>query len=403
MKKKNKAAVPLIAVILVLALVFCTACGKTAEYGKILKVDTTEDENSSKENVFTPVKDNLGYQYQKVRHPRAYMNLNVPAAWNVKMHNARHLEIISPKDDPQIPGVTLHILSDYSLSNENHDTVGLYGKLFEKDLMGMYYTIDGNYRQTGYASPTSQDTDTSFSKRADMLSFCEIEDVNLKHQSSGTSPAEECNALQYYVKWSDIPVVFSAVCKKDDTEKIKRLLTYMVSSITYTNAAIDTVRMVKYDGLTFPVPNGFVKKEENVYLADYKTSSSCSGMGIAVYCAPEKVSAESIMFDYAKDMSAAFLPGGTSGYENIYSCPAQSESVTIDGTSADIYTATATIISNKSKPGDFYISGQTWYLTIYALAPDDNGQKLIVIWSQDSQVKLLNTIKQMVKERVKID
>lgn len=404
MNRKNKKVFEYTVGILCLAMMMCTACGNKAEYGEIQKVDISENTDLQKENVFTPVDDDLGYQYQKVSCPRAYMKINVPAGWDVKSHNARHLEIKSSSEDPQIAGLTMHILFDFSLTNENHDTVGMYGKLFEQDLMGLFFNIDGKkYRQAGYASPSSQDTDTSFTDRTDMISFAEIKNINLTHQSSGRCPEDTCTALQYYVKWADTPMVLSTICKATEANKVKKLMTYMVSSITYEASGINSTKQVSYDGISILVPNGFNKKAENIYQADYAESTACSGMGIAIYDVAEKINAESVMFTYAKKMAAAFLPGKGANYNNVYSCTGNGESLTIDGQTVQAYTATASIIRTNYKPGDFYTTGQTWYLTIYALPPGDENQKAIVIWSQDSQVKMLGSVQRLIEERTGIN
>lgn len=405
MNQRNKKSKIFICILVLAMMMIGSACSDKAEYGEIQKVDINEDADHEGENVFTPVDEDLGYQYQKVLCPRAYMKMNVPAGWDVKMRNARHLEIQSPSEDPQIAGLTMHILFDFSLSNENRDTVGMYGKLFEQDLMGLYFNIDGKkYRQAGYASPSSQDTETSFTKRTDLISLSEIKDINLIHQSSGRSPQTTCTALQYYVRWADTPMVLSTICKDEDADRVKQLMTYMVSSITYEAAGISSVELVSYDGITFPVPNGFSKKTDNVYQADYSASSACSGMGIAVYNVDDKISAENIMFSYAKKMAAAFLPGNGMKYNNIYSCTGNSEPLSISGREVEVYTATASIMRNQYKPGDFYTTGQTWYLTVYAFPPNDNNsQKAIVIWSQDSQVKMLDTVRRLIEGRAEFD
>ncbi len=399
----SKRRYKLVVIFLILCVLLSLAgCKKDVDYGEIKEVDVTEPIDSEAENVFTPLDDNLGYSYKTVRHPRACMSFEVPNGWDIVFKNGRHIEITAPDNDPQLPGVTIHLLSCYTLDGEFHDTVGSYSEIFDEELSGLYFNIDGKkFRRTGYRPPAVQDTDASFTERKDMVSLAEFDNLSMVN-STGMLCESPCAGFAYYVKWAQYPTVFSSVCKDELKPVLKRLLSYMVSSIQHQSQKITASRTITYDGLIFSVPKGFQNKKdaENIFLCDYETSSVCSGMGVGVFKTQDSVDAQSIMFTYADKIALSFLPNQT--YHNVYSCLPVIDSIKVAGKSAERFTASCTIMPKKASAGDFYLSGQTWYLTIYALPYDGKEQSLIAIWSQDSQGTELETVQRLIEQHTTV-
>ena len=400
-KNKNSKIVTLMCVILL--ILSLSPCEKKAEFGEIEDIEINETEDYAEENIFKPVDDDLGYEYKVFRHPRAYMQFQYPAGWTLSVDSARHLTFQAPADDPQLPGITIHVLHDFGMGHMYRDTVGSYGQIFDSDTHAIYYKLeDSYYRQSGYTAPASQETDTSFSNRPDTLSKAIFKNVNMVHQSMGTMPKEKCDIVQYYVKWADIPTVFSVAGNNECTDKMESLLTYMVSSITYLRDEITTTQNITYDDITIPVPSWFVKREENIFYSDFKESTCCSGMGVGIFHTSEELTPENVMFTYAEKMSQYFLPGKGKAYNNGYSCMRKDGTTNINGKTADIFTVTVTILPVQDSPAEFYTGGQTWYLTIYSFPSEDKGYSQIAIWSQDSQVEYLYSLRQNIETRAKV-
>lgn len=405
MNKKKILSASLLITCLALTLPGCSKDkDKEKELGTFEDVIVSETEDLSEENVFKAVDEPLGYQYKKIKHPRAYMSFSVPSDWDVDFPNARAVKITAPEDDLMLPDLTLYLISSYSMDGSYHDTVGSYGKVFETDLSELYFPIEGrSIRRTGQTSPDSISSDTDITDRGDLLSLSITDDIAVRDPVSGKIPENPCTAISYYINWAQQPAVFTTICPQEKKESVQKLMQYMVSSITMLPQTSLSAKELTYDNITLAVPSEFapVSGMENVFLSPSKKSLATSGMGVAVYKAEKELTEESIMFDYGERMSEGFLPKGT--YYNMISCFAvDTKKANIDGKDAKVYTASCTVMPKKAESADFYMPGQMWYMTIYALPQDEDGQQCIVIWSQDSQGRYLDAIKKLVEERTKI-
>lgn len=305
-------------ILLVMMVALVTAsfsgCKKEPEAGTIDDVDlSVPKEEESEKNVFTKYMSPYdGYEYDKVKFRVANMQFDVPVTWGVNEVNSRYISILTPDDDPLLPGVTINVLASYGsdvdtdeYSGEtNNDNSRYFSNLFKEEIPGLTFTVDGKRAHLRhYVAEDAIHNGLDFAGGEGSYDATTLESENITMVDSGSNYySGQYTMVATYVKWDHSPYCFVAVVPKAYIKIGRQMLEYMASSITYLPYPSEGCRKVSYDEVSMEVPNSFLPEEnaENFYTSDLWDNSSTAGMMTCVLRA-DGYTAKDITADVIRD------------------------------------------------------------------------------------------------------
>ena len=282
----------MLSLVLCFSVIGCLAgCqDKGEDYGEItnVKIQESPDEKYEEDLIFVEAKDDLGYAYKEIDSKRAQMKFKIPKDWTVRQANQRYIQVVSPNEDPLLPGATLNIQHDFSpLPEYGNNTPSEFESLFTTERGEMKYTLDGEdgFVHSYMGSPTKVVEHTEISSQENNNCLCVYEDAGIFKYMLGNIAPYKCTALYDYVKWKDLPHCFSIVCNAKYQENAEKLLTYILSSIKLSKAKVGATKEETINGVTLTVPKEFERIEKGkatVLRASLEKTSYFSGCALAV-------------------------------------------------------------------------------------------------------------------------
>lgn len=275
---------------LCLASSLFAGCGAENEYGDISDVDISEEATQTYEedSIFIEADDDLGYNYVECDSKKAQMRFQIPANWEIAKQTQRYIQIVSPEDDPIIPGCTLNIQHRFGeLSEYENNTPSEFEELFTTERSVMEYTLDGTkgYVHSHLGSPTKVVEHTEISSEENTTCLCVYENAWVFKNYLGDKAPYTCTAMYEYVKWENQANCFSLICNSEHQENAEKLLTYITSTIKLSPVTVGTTKQEKIGDITFTVPKEFEKTgngENAILRAPLDGSSYFGGSAIAV-------------------------------------------------------------------------------------------------------------------------
>lgn len=399
-------------ILTLLLILSFSSCSKNddSEQGNINNVETSKDADYEEQNYFTQLKDELGYNYVRIKNERAHVSFDVPKDWKVTVKNARHIVMQAPEDDEVLPGITLHCYNAYYTDSTTLDisTVGSYDRYFQFDLPLSEFMFDGNnYAMYDLTTPYTVNTDTRFTNGIDTVTSIQYYDnVSFYKTTTHDSLGKETGLYAYYVNWQGTPTLFTAAFYRDYKEECLSLLNYMVSSMKYTEGATVTkTKEFSAGDVTMNVLDIFEKTDaQNILAVDSDDTSKYSGFKIGVFHIDEEdLSTYDVMEKYGKSIIRHFTRGNIEEQFEILNSPGTSEENVGNATKTYCYTILNSYGLKIDAPYnaiDYYLGDSTFYTTYYILDTKDKGSNIICIFWPKNQVKEAAQIEEIIEKSI---
>ena len=397
-----------------LSFSFLTACKDNNEEGKLNEVEIEEEDNSvtheasKKDELFTLLEEPFGYDYKTIKNERADMQFQYPSDWDATIHNARHIEINPNKDDNNFSTLTLHILYKYNMGDDSvKEFVANYDQYFEDDIIGLNYKIDNrnDYHESTYVTPTTQETDNSYTTDPNRISLGIRDNIYISNDL-GYAPEGEYTGLYYSVYWDHYPCVITTVCKTSELEKAKKMLHYMVSSISHVEKNTTKIDATyTYEDMTITLPDSFKQNEENpnIFTASEKELSKYAGMNVGLFEIDENVDDIEFAFNYAPVAARTFMNNRSGKDQNGYAPNTKTTPISIGGKEGKEFLSTCTIRMGNPANGEFYANGDTYFLHNIMLNAENGKQKVLTIWYLDGQVFTEHELFKEIKSKIRFN
>lgn len=274
-------------------------CSKEPEYGTVEDIDVSEiTEDPAEKDIFSdydvPYYYNEGYD--EVFFKKANMKFAVPSTWRVTVHNSRYISLLSPSDDPFLPGTTVNILASYGtdiepndMSNVTHNDNSMYfSNYFREELPGLTFNLYGNGIQGNLRKYYGEDAihnglDFAGGEGSTLATTLEVDSVVMIGENSKYY-TDEYSMVATYVNWDHSPFCFAAVVPIGYNIEGRAMLEFMASTIEYVNYDSERCNRVSYEDFSMDVPNSFaaVNNSENIFVSDLNSNSDTAGMVIGV-------------------------------------------------------------------------------------------------------------------------
>lgn len=410
--------------LIIFCFILCTATlsgcsfSKDNERGTIKKVNiSTEDDSDVKaKNIFTRREIPFGYTKQTISNGLAYMKFNAPSGYDVLIDSARHIELDVPDKDSRLHGATMHMLydySDYNFSLNGDDTpaeASSYINNFEWELPSMKYNIEGtSYSLRKQALPDEQVNVTNLSKEKNVVTCTVAKDVDLLASTYDPGPSGY-SQVTYYYRWQKIPCCISTVVRTDDIDNAKKIIEYIISSITYLPSRIETSETYKVSGSTLTVVEGMVASNNKLVVPIDRTTNASAGIVVGLFDIKTnetaKLTEKTMNTTYAAQMAKSLAL--SSDYSILAETTSTSDSPnTMAGKKAQHYITNVTFVGesgseNNPLAGTFY--GDPCLMTMETLAiTENNKQHILCVMYYDVQRQTAKKILSMAAHSVQFN
>lgn len=377
------------------------SCSKEPEDGTIADVVIDQPvPDDDADTIFTKTDSPYDYEYTTFTIKKAHMRFDVPASWDVRVDNARHIVMQTPVDDLYLPDATINILCNYGENvDENefsqytlNDHAYNFSAYFQDELAGLITRTDGITRHLRkYEAEDEIYNGLEFVDKAHAQDAATLvaNNVVLVDETYRYYPGEY-GMVTTFIKWDHSPFCFNAIVKQEDLEHARAMIEHIVSSVSYEKSDPEGYKEVKYKReFSTWVPNSFepVTGAEHTFRSYLGENRETAGMAIGVFSIND-VTRETINADViSKNFGQTIAGIAFSGYSGLSSYGVQVQpSSEEDGPdfSGPLF-VDCTTYSDPVEIAGSSLGPYAYYYADYYVVEKDDQDFLIAVIYQDCQ------------------
>ncbi len=295
---KRKALAVLLSLSLLLSFSACGAPKKeepAIEQGGFNPVTVSEktEKDYSEKNTFTQLDEPFGFEYKEICLPRSHQRFMVPNIMSVSVITARHLKMTMTGGDAfGSKDIDFHLHLKTPVQDQGvftgytpPSTISSSLKTFNNELIYTSFAIGNDNYRFDTVPDISARMLPSISN-GDNACYFEFEDPSLLGDKNSSTLAGY-SALVFAYTFDGVDAIWYSVFPKESLENVKKLLTYIVSTVKYEMFEDRPFSSVSLNNFDFCVPPDAVLKTygtSSFYQVPYlKSLSSYAGFGVGVF------------------------------------------------------------------------------------------------------------------------